>query len=126
MYGDVLDPEDYVAMFYTSSQNKDESVAAWGIRLEEIFFKSQMEATGEKSKLCRKFMNVLKRDLKWSTYYLLNRITDFHELVFAVRRMEYLLMEEEKSNEEYSKNNDHICWRCGHVGHLRRNCPMKF
>ena len=80
--------------FYTTSQKSDESVAAWGLRLEEILQKAISKGqvrNEEKNEYIRnKFWRSLRSELlKNATRVQFYNITDYESLLRAVRKEEY-------------------------------------
>ena len=94
VFGNVATGESVLQEFYTSSQKQDESVAAWGLRLEEILQKAVDKGhvrQAEKNDMLRnKFWKSLRSDrLKNATRTKFETLTEFDMLRRAVRAEEH-------------------------------------
>lgn len=99
IFGNVATGESVLQEFYTAEQRQDESVAAWGLRLEEILEKAVVKGhvkSEEKNNMLRnKFTRSLRSDrLKNATRSKYESISSFELLRRAVREEEH----EMKSN----------------------------
>ena len=94
VFGNVATPMSILQEFYTAYQKQDESVAAWGLRLEEILQRAQEKGQlriEEKDELLRnKFWRSLKSErLKSATRLHFHTIKSFDLLRQKVRAEEY-------------------------------------
>ena len=94
VFGNLATGESVLQEFYTASQKQDESVAAWGLRLEEILEKAvdkgHVKSEEKNDMLKNKFWKALRSDrLKNATRTHFATITDFEKLRKAVRAEEY-------------------------------------
>ena len=93
LYGNVLTGEALVKQFCTESQRPDESVAAWGCRLEEILSQAVTSGSVDKASmdnmLRKKFWSELHDDrLKVATRHKCDLVTSYNQLVAEVRAVE--------------------------------------
>ena len=96
VFGNVASGESALEEFYTASQKQDESVAAWGLRLEEILQKAvqkgHVKVEDKNDMLRTKFWLSLRSDrLKNATRVHYESITKFEMLRRAVREEEHEL-----------------------------------
>ena len=94
VFGNVASGESVLQEFYTATQKVDESVATWGLRLEEILQKAIVKGhvkLEEKNDMLRtKFWRSLRSDrLKNATRVHFESITNFEMLRRAVREEEH-------------------------------------
>ena len=96
VFGNVASGESALQEFYMASQKQDESVAAWGLRLEEILQKAvqkgHVKVEDKNDMLRTKFWRSLRSDrLKNATRVHYESITKFEMLRRAVREEEHEL-----------------------------------
>ncbi|MEW8545075.1 MAG: hypothetical protein AB2693_16240, partial [Candidatus Thiodiazotropha sp.] len=94
VFGNVATGESVLREFYTACQSQDETVAAWGLRLEELLQKAMDKGhikQEEKNDMLReKFWRALRSDrLKNATRVHYESITNFELLRRAVRAEEH-------------------------------------
>ena len=94
IFGNVATGESVLQEFYTAEQRQDETVAAWGLRLEEILQKAVVKGhvkSEEKNNMLRnKFWRSLRSDrLKNATRSKYESISSFELLRRAVREEEH-------------------------------------
>lgn len=94
IFGNVASGESILQEFYTSTQKQDETVAAWGLRLEEILQKAIEKGhvkQDEKNDMLRtRFWKALRSDrLKNATRVHFESISNFELLRRAVRAEEH-------------------------------------
>ena len=96
VFGNVATAESVLQEFYTATQKQDKSVAAWGLRLEEILQKAidkgHVKEEDKNSMLKNKFWKALRNDrLKNATRIAFSSALSFDELRKLVRAEEYEL-----------------------------------
>ena len=96
VFGNVATAESVLQEFYTATQKQEESVAAWGLRLEEILQKAidkgHVKEEDKNSMLKNKFWKALRNDrLKNATRIAFSSASSFDELRKLVRAEEYEL-----------------------------------
>lgn len=94
IFGNVASGESILQSFYLASQRADESVSAWGLRLEEILQvaidKGHVEVHKRNSMLRSKFWKSLRNEkLKTATRIYYETIDDFEKLRREVRAEEH-------------------------------------
>lgn len=94
IFGNVASGESILQSFYLASQRADESVAAWGLRLEEILQvaikKGHIEPEKKNGMLRSKFWKALKSEkLKNATRVYFETTKDFENLRREVRAEEH-------------------------------------
>ena len=94
VFGNVASGESILQEFYTTKQGQDETVAAWGLRLEEILQKAiekgHVDRMSRNRMLHTKFWKSLRSEkLKNATRVKFETIKIFEELRKAVRAEEY-------------------------------------
>ncbi len=93
VYGMVEAVETLIAEFYAAQQGKDEDVATWGCRLEDMLDKAKHQGqVAEKDMdqmLRNKFWMGLRSELKVSTRHKFDAIKEFDELRIQIRRIEH-------------------------------------
>lgn len=94
VFGNVATGESVLQEFYTASQKAEETVAAWGLRLEEILQKAvnkgHVKVEDKNDMLRTKFWRSLRSDrLKNATRVHFESITNFEMLRRAVREEEH-------------------------------------
>lgn len=94
IFGNVASGESVLQSFYTASQRADESVAAWGLRLEEILQiainKGHVELAKKNSMLRSRFWRALRSEkLKNATRIYYETADDFEMLRREVRAEEH-------------------------------------
>ena len=94
VFGNVATGESILAEFYTATQRQDESVAAWGLRLEEILQKAmekgQIKQDEKNDMLREKFWRALRSDrLRNATRVHFESVSNFELLRRAVRAEEH-------------------------------------
>ena len=105
VFGNVATGMSTLQEFFTSSQKEQETVAAWGLRLEEIMQraidKGQVR-TEEKNNLLRdKFWRSLRSErLRSATKYEFRTVLDFEQLVKAVRTEELSIITNAKAQHQ--------------------------
>ena len=88
-----VDPkESLLAQFYTARQGEDETVSAWGCRLEDILTKAQQRCKiyeeNVQEMLRSKFWKGLKPELQRISGHKFDSIKDFYQLLIAMRELE--------------------------------------
>lgn len=94
VFGNVATGESVLREFYTASQNQEESVASWGLRLEDLLQKAtdkgHIKQEDKNDMLREKFWRALRSDrLKNATRVHYESITNFELLRRAVRAEEH-------------------------------------
>lgn len=104
VYGMVEAAETLISEFYAAQQGKDEEVATWGCRLEDLLDKAKRQGqVAEKDMdqmLRNKFWMGLRPELKVSTRHKFDAIKEFDELRIQIRRIEHecKVMQDHESN----------------------------
>lgn len=101
LYGNVLTGEALLKQFYTASQQPEESVAAWGCRLESILSQAlacgQVEKSAMDRMLRKKFWSELHDDrIKMATRHRIDSISSFSQLVTESRVIEQEYKEDKR------------------------------
>ncbi|MEW8545549.1 MAG: hypothetical protein AB2693_18670, partial [Candidatus Thiodiazotropha sp.] len=94
VFGNVATGESVLQEFYTAAQKQDETVTAWGLRLEEILQKAVMKGHVRKEEtdgmLRNKFWKYLRSErLKNATRTKFETLKNFEDLRKAVRAEEH-------------------------------------
>ena len=108
VFGYVASCDAVIEEFYTVEQGQDESVADWGIRLEDILQKAidkgHVIETGKSDTLRRKFWRALySQELKNATKIHFETIKDFELLRQKVREEEYEIKARESKRSTDTK-----------------------
>lgn len=112
MFGNVASGESVLQEFYTSSQKQDESVALWGIRIEEILQKAiekgHVTPEQKNSMLKTKFWRALySSELKNATRVHFESTENFELLRRKVRAEEYEIATNKVATSKDSKHETH-------------------
>lgn len=104
-YGNVSSSETLMQEFYNDCQKENESIVAYGSRLESTLCKAikqgQINITAKDTMLCSKFWTGLRsKSLRDSTRYVYANISDFQILLKEIRKVE----QEQTSTETFNKD----------------------
>ena len=92
MFGQAARKQQVLKEFYNAEQEQNESVTAWGCRLEDIMLRAQqlgnVDETEAEEMLRERFWHGLRPDLQEGTGHKFDAISDFDELRVAIRTVE--------------------------------------
>ena len=103
VYGTIHSKATVLSTFYSAKQRDDESVAAWGCRLEELLNealkKGLIQASATNDMLKNMFYEGLRSELKDITGFLFDKIPNFDDLRHEVRIKEEEMNQRKKSRK---------------------------